>query len=91
VVNAAKHAGVDEVSVYAEVTADRVEVYVRDRGVGFDPDSVPSDRHGVADSIRGRMQRNGGRVRMRTAPGAGTEVQLEMPRDHRAVRPSRRE
>jgi signal transduction histidine kinase len=91
VVNAAKHAGVDEVSVYAEVTADRVEVYVRDRGVGFDPDSVPHDRHGVADSIRGRMERNGGRVRMRTAPGSGTEVQLEMPRAHRAARSSRRE
>lgn len=85
VVNAAKHAGVDEVSVYAEVTADRVELYVRDRGVGFDPDSVPSDRHGVADSIRGRMERNGGQVRMRTAPGSGTEVQLEMPRPRRAA------
>lgn len=91
VVNAAKHAGVAEVSVYAEVTADRVEVYVRDRGVGFDPDSVSSDRHGVADSIHGRMERNGGRVRLRTAPGSGTEVQLEMPRTQRAARSNARE
>lgn len=79
IVNAAKHAGVDEVSVYAEVEPTSVTVFVRDRGKGFDPDAVPEDRHGLADSIRGRMERNGGTVRLRTAVGEGTEVQLEMP------------
>ncbi|MGQ0837590.1 PspC domain-containing protein [Actinokineospora sp.] len=79
-VNAAKHAGVAEVSVYAEVEAEKVTVFVRDRGKGFDPDTVPDDRHGLADSIRGRMERNGGEIRLRTAPGDGTEVQLHMPR-----------
>ena len=79
-VNAAKHAGVAEVSVYAEVEPETVEIFVRDRGKGFDPESVPSDRHGLADSIRGRMERNGGELRLRTAPGEGTEVQLRMPR-----------
>ncbi|GAA3807465.1 ATP-binding protein [Amycolatopsis tucumanensis] len=78
-VNAAKHAGVDEVSVYAEVEPTAVTVFVRDRGKGFDPETVSEDRHGLADSIRGRMERNGGTVRLRTAPGDGTEVQLEMP------------
>jgi signal transduction histidine kinase len=79
-VNAAKHAGVDEVSVYAEAEPEQVSVYVRDRGAGFDPDSVGADRHGLADSIRARVERNGGQVRLRTAPGAGTEVQVQMPR-----------
>ncbi|HEV8555211.1 MAG TPA: PspC domain-containing protein [Actinophytocola sp.] len=79
-VNAAKHANVPEFSVYAEVERDRVHVFVRDRGKGFDPDAVSADRHGLADSIRGRMERNGGEVRLRTSPGEGTEVQLEMPR-----------
>ncbi|MDQ0377460.1 signal transduction histidine kinase [Amycolatopsis thermophila] len=78
-VNAAKHAGVDEVSVYAEVEPTAVTVFVRDRGKGFDPDAVSEDRHGLADSIRGRMERNGGTTRLRTSPGEGTEVQLEMP------------
>ena len=78
-VNAAKHAGVDEVSVYAEVEPDEVNVFVRDRGAGFDPDAVPADRHGLADSVRGRMDRHGGTVRLRTAPGEGTEVHLRMP------------
>jgi signal transduction histidine kinase len=88
-VNAAKHAGVGEVSVYAEVEPDRVNIFVRDRGKGFDLDSVSEDRHGLADSIRGRMDRNGGTVRVRTAPGEGTEVHLEMPRV--AVRTAGRE
>lgn len=79
VVNAAKHAGVDEVSVYAEVEPERATLFVRDRGAGFDPDAVGGDRHGIADSVRGRIERNGGTVRLRTAPGEGTEVQLELP------------
>jgi signal transduction histidine kinase len=79
IVNAAKHAGVEEVSVYAEVEPTSVTVFVRDRGKGFDPEVVPEDRHGLADSIRGRMERHGGTCRLRTAPGEGTEVQLEMP------------
>jgi signal transduction histidine kinase len=79
IVNAAKHAGVEEVSVYAEVEPTSVTVFVRDRGKGFDPDVVPADRHGLADSIRGRMTRHGGTCKVRTAPGEGTEVQLAMP------------
>ena len=78
-VNAAKHAGVDEVSVFVEVEPDAVNVFVRDRGAGFDPDAVPDDRHGLADSVRGRMERHGGTVRLRSSPGAGTEVHLCLP------------
>nr|WP_233576625.1 ATP-binding protein [Saccharopolyspora rhizosphaerae] len=79
-VNAAKHAGVSEVSAYAEVEPELVSVFVRDRGAGFDPDAVPEDRHGLSDSIRGRVQRHGGKVVVRTSPGQGTEVAMEMPR-----------
>jgi signal transduction histidine kinase len=78
--NAAKHAGVDEVSVYAECEDGTVSVFVRDRGKGFEPDAVPDDRHGLADSIRARVERHGGTVRLRTALGEGTEVGLTMPR-----------
>jgi signal transduction histidine kinase len=88
-VNAAKHAGVAEVSVYAEVEPDRVNIFVRDRGKGFDESVVPADRHGLADSIRGRMDRNGGSARLRTALGEGTEVHLEMPRSTTSARAER--
>jgi len=79
-VNAAKHAGIAEVSVYAEVEPGQVHVFVRDRGAGFDPAAVAADRHGLADSIHGRMERHGGTVSLRTAPGEGTEVQLAVAR-----------
>lgn len=78
-VNAAKHAKVQEVSVYLEVEAGEVHIFVRDRGVGFDPDAVSPDRHGLADSVHGRMTRHSGTVRLRSTPGEGTEVHLCMP------------
>jgi signal transduction histidine kinase len=80
-VNAAKYAGGAPVSLYAEVEPDQVTAFVRDRGPGFDPDDVPEDRLGLRQSVRGRMSRNGGTAMVRSAPGDGTEVQLEMPRD----------
>jgi len=78
--NAAKFAGVEEIDVYVEVTDDAVGVFVRDRGAGFDRTAVPADRKGVAESIEGRMQRAGGRAAIVTSPGAGTEVELHLPR-----------
>jgi len=80
VTNAAKHSGADRVDVFVEVNPDRVEMFIRDRGQGFDPDRVSPDRMGVRQSIRARMERHGGCVRIRTAPGEGTEVTLEMSR-----------
>ncbi|RFS86668.1 ATP-binding protein [Actinomadura spongiicola] len=79
-VNAAKYAEAPSVSVYAEVEREEIAIFVRDRGKGFDLDQVPDDRMGVRGSIIGRMERNGGRATVRTAPGEGTEVRLEMQR-----------
>jgi signal transduction histidine kinase/phage shock protein PspC (stress-responsive transcriptional regulator) len=78
--NAAKHSGAREVSVYVEVEPAVVKAYVRDQGRGFDLASVTSDRAGIAESIRARMERNGGSAEIVTRPGNGTEVQLSMPR-----------
>jgi signal transduction histidine kinase len=79
-VNAAKHSGAVQVSVFAEVESDRVTVFVRDRGVGFEPAAVAPDRYGLAESVVGRMERNGGIAVVRSVPGEGTEVRLEVPR-----------
>jgi signal transduction histidine kinase/phage shock protein PspC (stress-responsive transcriptional regulator) len=78
-VNAAKHAGTARVDVYAEVEPAGVSVFVRDRGVGFDPAAVPADRAGIRNSIVGRMVRHGGHAEVRSAPGIGTEVELRLP------------
>jgi signal transduction histidine kinase len=77
-VNAAKHSGADKVDVYAEMGGGTVEVFVRDRGKGFEQQQVPADRLGVRNSIIDRMQRHGGTADIRTAPGEGTEVRLSM-------------
>ena len=81
VVNAAKFAGPEPVSVYAEVGEQRVEVFVRDRGPGFDPETVPEDRRGVRESIVGRMRRHGGDALVHTGEGAGTEIELWLERE----------
>ena len=81
-VNAAKWAGTDTVSLFAEVEADSVSLFVRDRGRGFDPDAVPGDRKGLAESVRARMARRGGSAVVRSSPGSGTEVTLTMPRNN---------
>lgn len=75
--NAARHGG-GAVSVYLEVTEDAAEVFVKDRGPGFDPDAVPADRLGVRESIVGRMNRHGGTATITSSPD-GTEVRLRLP------------
>ena len=86
VTNAAKHAGTGRADVYAEGTPGAVDVFVRDRGRGFDQSAVPADRYGVRHSIVDRMQRHGGTAEVRSAPGEGTEVHLHLARPHE-VRP----
>ena len=62
--------------MFVETTDDGAAyASIRDDGRGFDP-SIVGDRHGVADSIVARMHDVGGRAEIRSAPGAGTEVQL---------------
>lgn len=78
VTNAAVHSGTADVSVFVQVAEGDATVYVRDRGGGFDP-AAPTDRRGIAESIVGRLERNGGTAAVRSAPGEGTEIELRLP------------
>ena len=78
--NAAKHSGSKQIAVFVEIEPDVVTAFVRDDGTGFDPSEIPDDRRGIRDSIEARMERNGGTATIVSAPGEGTEVQLELPR-----------
>ena len=73
--NAAKHSGADRVDLYAEIHANRIAVFVRDRGVGFDT-SEAGHHGGLAHSIHDRVAAVGGSTRVAAAPDGGTEVQL---------------
>lgn len=77
--NAVRH-GQPPISVYCEVSSGAMAVYVRDRGTGFDLETVPADRHGVRESIIGRVRRAGGRASLRTLT-PGTEVNISMPKE----------
>ena len=77
--NAAKFARVESFSVYVEAGAAGAAVFVRDRGVGFEPEAVAADRHGIRESIERRLERHGGSATITSAPGAGTEIELRMP------------
>ena len=78
--NAARWSGSATVSVYLEATPQRVEVFVRDRGAGFDPEAVDGDSHGIRDSIQGRLDRVGGHCEITSSVGNGTEVRLHLGR-----------
>ncbi|HJT37643.1 MAG TPA: PspC domain-containing protein [Actinomycetota bacterium] len=78
--NAAKHSGAKTVSIYAEVSGDAVNVFVRDEGKGFDIDERPAGRRGISESIVGRMDRNGGSATVSSSPSEGTEIHLTLPR-----------
>jgi signal transduction histidine kinase/phage shock protein PspC (stress-responsive transcriptional regulator) len=80
IVNAVRHSGAATVAVYLEVEPQRVSIFVRDRGRGFDAAAVAADRRGISGSIVDRLARAGGAGEVRSTPGEGTEVEMSLPR-----------
>ena len=78
-INASKHAEVDRIDVFVERSATAIEVFIRDTGIGFDPDMIGSARRGLSQSIAGRMSRAGGTATIHSEVGQGTEVELILP------------
>lgn len=78
-VNVVRHAGVDEAELAVGPGDGEVTVVVMDSGSGFDVGGVPDDRIGLRTSIRGRIEQEGGSVRIWSQPGVGTTVVLSVP------------
>lgn len=78
--NASKHGAATRAVVFVDPAEDgsTVAISVDDDGSGFDVDAVP-EGVGLGRSIRGRITEVGGRVRVRSTPGRGTEVVLTVP------------
>ncbi|MFD9214411.1 sensor histidine kinase [Streptomyces sp. NPDC059544] len=76
--NVLRHAGTGRAHVTVTGAAGRVVVTVVDRGVGFDPDTVPEGL-GLRSSVGARMRESGGAADVDSAPGEGTRVELRWP------------
>ena len=77
--NVARHGGAEHVVVRLEARDDRLRVAVEDDGCGFDPDQVAEQPGSFG--LRGLKERAahlGGELEVRSAPGRGTTVTLEM-------------
>jgi signal transduction histidine kinase len=76
--NACTHAPGAAVFVFAELSSERAEVFVRDDGPGFRLEAVPVERRGIRDALVGRMAAVGGSATIDAMPGEGTEVALRI-------------
>lgn len=81
-INVAKHAGASEVCMELSGRADRVEICVRDNGVGFAEQSIAASPavggFGLRD-IRQRIEMQGGSVSIQSCRGNGARVNLWIP------------
>lgn len=77
-VNAAVHGGKGAVSVFAESDLEGSRIFVRDRGRGFNLADIRKDRHGVRESIIGRLEEVGGHAELKSGFGRGSEWRLEV-------------
>lgn len=77
--NVVRHSGATTAEVEVIADPEQVTVMVTDRGVGFDPANVATDRLGLRASVVERMTAVGGQARIWSAPGEGTSVILTAP------------
>lgn len=82
--NVARHAGAGASAwILLERPSGAIRITVRDDGAGIEAGRLEAaaseGRLGVASSIRGRVEELGGSVRVRSAPGRGTVVELCVP------------
>jgi signal transduction histidine kinase len=77
--NAIRHARAEHVTVRLAQNDGELVVEVADDGVGFDPHAPDlRSRHLGLTSMEERARESGGRLRIKSSPGAGTTVRIEL-------------
>jgi len=75
--NAVRHGGASEIRFGVRVLEDRLQISINDNGSGFDTFGR-SNGHGLLN-LRNRLEHLHGRCELKSSPGAGTTVSLELP------------
>jgi signal transduction histidine kinase len=78
--NMLKHALANNVSVHLKGNGQTVMLEITDDGIGFDPDLVRSQGGFGLCSMEERVVRLGGKLVVRSQPGMGTTIQVEVCR-----------
>jgi len=80
--NAALHAQPAKIEIRAAFARKDLTLVVCDDGIGFDPDAPGGhqDHHYGLVGMRERVQSVGGRFKLESAAGKGTEVRIQVPR-----------
>jgi len=82
-VNVAKHAGATEVAIRLESDPGAVALTIADNGLGFDSAARPklASGHLGMVNMQERAESIGARLRVESAPGRGTRITVEVPRE----------
>ena len=76
--NACQHSRSDRVRIELKRNEGRIQLSIQDWGVGFDPSRIERNRFGLAGILE-RARLLGGQADLRTAPGEGTTITVELP------------
>jgi signal transduction histidine kinase len=77
--NVVKHAGVKSVAVSLLFGESVMDLRIRDEGRGFDMMLARESRGFGLSTMRERIESRGGRFRIISAPGTGTQVDISVP------------
>lgn len=79
VLNAVRHSRATELTLSLQHGPSGIEANLRDNGVGFDLSSVEGDFHYGLKGMKARINKVGGQLTIKTAPGKGTEIAIDIP------------
>ncbi len=80
--NVTRHANARNVTVELVTLPDKVQLAVADDGRGFDSSQIPKGRFGLI-GLNERVKLLGGSLLIKSAPGAGTRVEVVIPIEHK--------